>query len=119
MIMDTLSALNIKAFLGGAAIGILHWRAWYWWSNKFFQSLIDKELNNSWGKLDGAFLKTQFFLPWLVVIGGVYGAFKLLSFPVLPVCLGIVTAVSIGLIFVVLFVIRQKQTGSRRAKEEK
>lgn len=117
--MGTFSILNIKAFVCGSAIGILHWITWYWWSNKFFQSLIDKELNNSWGKMDGAFLKTQFFLPWLVVIGGVYGAFKLLSFPVLPVCLGIVAAVSIGLIFVVFFVTKQEQTGSRRAKEEK
>ncbi len=117
--MGVLSALNIEAFLCGSAIGILHWIVWYCGANKFFQSLIDKELNNSWGKMDGAFLRTQFLLPWLIVTGGVYGAFKLLSFPVLPVCLGIVTAVSVGLVFVVLFIIRQEQTGSRRAKEEK
>ena len=117
--MSTLLIPSMEAFICGLAIGILHWIAWYLWANKSFQSLIDKELNNSWGKMDGAFLKTQFFLPWLVVVGGVYGALKLLSFPVLPVCLGIVVAVSVGLIFVVLLIMRHKQTGLRRAKEEK
>lgn len=117
--MIALSTLNIEAFIYGSAVGILHWITWYLWANKSFGSFIDKELNNSWGKMDGAFLRTQFFLPWLVVIGGVYGALKLLSFPVLPVCLGIVATVSVGLIVVVLLIIRHKQNDLRRAKEEK
>ncbi|MGM9998081.1 MAG: hypothetical protein ACI38Q_01570 [Candidatus Bruticola sp.] len=116
--MDAFQVQDLKAFLCGVAIGGIHWIVWYLSTNNFFQSLIDKELKNLWGKKNSAPLRMQFFLPWLIVIGGVYGALKFLSFPVRPVCLGIVAAVFVGLVAVVCIVVRQKRDSLHRVKEE-